>query len=136
MPAQPDTEDSADPHGELACDDDTRVAVDRVVGDQLDAIAAGRWREAWSLASGRYRRSTDLAAFERIVTDACPTLLDAEGHRSTVCVAEGATVQTLVLVQVGGDEETELVYQLVREEDGWRIDAAARGATDAPVVRV
>lgn len=122
--AQPEASASADPHGELACDDDTQAAIDATIDGQLAAFADADYDAALGFATERFRAGTTAEAFGEVIESDYPALRTASGHTSRVCVAQDGRAQ--LIVEVEGDAPDELIYQMVEEGGEWRIDVAAR----------
>lgn len=126
---------AADPHGDLACDEETRAAIDETIDAQLAAFADDDFETALGLASEQFRDAFDVDRFRATIEDDYPVVADAVGHTSDLCVRQGAAAQLLVTVEGRDGSEQELVYTMTREGDAWRV-AGAEGTAepDAPVV--
>lgn len=122
--AAPPENPSSDPHGELACSDGDLAEIDEVIDAQLAAFVDDDYAGALDLASQDFRDSFDEESFRTVIEDGFPIVTEATGHDADVCVRRGDEAQLLVTVQGGGDEEAELVYRMVVEDDAWRINGA------------
>lgn len=126
---------AADPHGDLACDEETRAAIDATIDAQLAAFADDDFETALGLASDGFRDAFDVDRFRATIEGDYPAVADAVGHTSDVCVRQGGSAQLLVTVEGRTGSLQELVYTMTREGDAWRV-AGAEGTAqpDAPVV--
>jgi len=124
-----------DAHGDLACDDRTREAIDETIGGQLEAFADDDYAAALEFASEAFREEFE-ASFREVIETSFPEVAQATGHTTTVCVSRGEDAQLLVTVETAASDQ-ELVYQMTLEADEWRIDGAlpadAAPSTSEPI---
>lgn len=101
-------------------------AVDRIVGRQLAAFAAGDARAAYALASEPFRAEVDLESFVAIIESGYPEVADSASYAVAECRQPEADV-VLALVSVTGrnGRTVDMVYRLVRQPAGWRVDGAS-----------
>ena len=101
-------------------------AVDRVVGRQLAAFAAGDVKAAYALASESFRAEVDLQSFVAIIESGYPEVADSSSYVIAECRQPEAGV-ALALVSVTGrsGRTVDMVYRLVRQPVGWRVDGAS-----------
>lgn len=123
-----------DPHGELACADDTLAQIDETIDAQLSAFAEGDFAAALGLASEGFQDGLDEGAFRQIIEQDYPVVANAVGHTSGICVEQDGTAQLLVTVEGEDGTAQELVYTMALEDQGWRIEGAQTppGAPSAP----
>jgi hypothetical protein len=121
---------SSDPHGALACDDETRSGIDDAIGGQLDALAVGDYDAALGYASDSFRAGNSPEQFQATIEEEYPLLLSAEGHTSSTCVRQGDVAELLVTVEVQGDRTDELIYRVVLQEERWRIASAGHARAE------
>lgn len=135
-PSEPSEEAQADAHGELACDDRTLRQIDQTIGGQLEAFADEDYAAALRFASAGFQEQFDEESFREVIEASFPDVADATGHTSGVCVHRGDDAQLLVIVE-SEVSQLELVYQMVLEDDEWRIDGAvpadANPSTSEPI---
>lgn len=107
-------------------------AVRRTIDGQFDAFATADYPAAYALASRGFRSSMDVDVFALVITTDFPMLLDSVGHRIEDCrqPAPGNAV-AVVSVQDSTGRAYDMVYRLVLEPGGWRVDGAGN-----PVPRV
>jgi hypothetical protein len=123
----------SEPHGALACDTETRSAIDETIGAQLAAFADADFAAALGFASERFRAGNSPAQFEAVITNGFPALIGAADHTIEVCVARGDNAQVLVTIESAGGQTDDLVYDMTREPAGWRIDVAGYAASEEAV---
>jgi hypothetical protein len=101
-------------------------SVDRVVGRQLAAFATGDVRGAYALASETFRAEVDLESFVAIIEAGYPEVAASASHSVAECRQPRAGV-ALALVSVTGrnGRTVDMVYRLVRQPAGWRVDGAS-----------
>ncbi len=94
-----------------------------VIMRQLDAFRAGDYRTAYSFASRMIQAQFDLAAFEHMVKNGYPQI--ARSTHAWVTEARPASNGALhVFLRIRGADGTFIraLYEMVREEPGWRIN--------------
>ena len=101
-------------------------AVDRVGGRQLAAFATGDVRGAYALASESFRAEVDLDSFVAIIESGYPEVAASASYSVAECRQSEAGV-ALALVSVTGrnGRTVDMVYRLVRQPGGWRVDGAS-----------
>jgi hypothetical protein len=133
-PGAPRAQDEQDPHGDLACDEETLARIDETISGQLEALAAGNYAAALEFASERFRSVTNVQAFRETIETDHPVLINAGSHTSSLCVVQDGRAQLLVSVEPrNGNGVQELVYEMVEENDDWLIDTVGsprRGTSD------
>lgn len=118
--------ESGDPHGELACDEDTQAAIDTTIDGQLAALNDGDYAAALGFSTAGFRAGTSAEAFGEVIESDYPLLRAASGHTSSICVADGDQAQLIVEVEGTDGASDELLYRMTQESGEWRIAAAAR----------
>jgi len=94
----------------------------RQVLDRFTAAAqAGRWEEAWPLLSARWRARTTPALLARDWKGSGPVGPEA-AERVRLLLASGARLQ-LASAQATLAVGAGRAARLLREEEGWRVDA-------------
>lgn len=121
----PSAEDG-DPHGDLACDEETRVGIDETIQGQLDAFAGGDYDAALAFATESFRAGTTPDDFRSLIEADYPLLTQDAGHTSGTCVATGDEAQVLVTVTSATGTTAELLYRLAREDGDWRVAVAGQ----------
>lgn len=124
-----DAEAEDGPHGSdgdaPACGDDALAAIDATIRGQLDAFAADDYLGALDFSTEQFRGAIDAESFAELIEEGFPVAADADGHQLGPCVQPTSTTAE-VLVEVvdttGGTGD--LVYRMVDEGAGWRIDGA------------
>jgi hypothetical protein len=132
-PPRSPTAIASEPHGDLVCDPATQASIDETIRGQLQAFAAGDYAAALAFATEEFRAGNTPEQFEATITQQYPLLIGAEGHASTVCVVFDDLAQVLVSIDAAGDATDELVYDLSREGDVWRIATAGHVRSEQPI---
>lgn len=100
---------------------------------QLEAFRQGDFDTAYTFAAAKVRELFDRAAFEQMVRGGYPEI--ARSVSAVVAEARVVTDTTVYLrLRIGGanGQAVEAVYEMVREERGWRINGVrTRPARDA-----
>lgn len=117
-------EPSADPHGELGCDEATLEGIDRTIAGQLDAFAVGDYSAALGFASERFRAGITPEQFQQVIEADYALLVGTSGYTPDTCVAQGDAAQILVTVDGADGVSDQFVYSMTREDGEWRIDVA------------
>jgi hypothetical protein len=113
-----------DPQRPGACDATTAAAISATVSEQLEAFMRDDIAAAYELTSPFFQRLLDIEAFETMIRNEYPYLLESSGHRLDECSATGRRGYILAGVR-NGPRETVLRYDVSDEpEVGWRIDGA------------
>ena len=97
----------------------------RVVRQYLEAIYAGRAREAWATHSARTNRGERFEEFEQAVQVAAQTARAARIERMETKRHE-ADRASVEVTQRLGDRQSTYTFELVREGEGWKIDNPRR----------
>ena len=109
-----------------------RAATEPVM-QQLEAFRRGDFDAAYGFASASIRELFDRGAFERMVRGGYPEI--ARSVSAAVAEAHVLSDTTVYIrMRIGGanGQAVEAVYEMVREERGWRINGVrTRPARDA-----
>jgi len=124
-------EPTADPHGELACDEATLEDIDATIDAQLAAFADDDYEAALALTTEGFQEQFDAELLRGIIEEGFPLVAEADGHTSDTCVASDGAAQLLVSV-TAGDDALELVYAMEDEDGEWRIAGATPADEGAP----
>jgi hypothetical protein len=126
-PAPPSPAPPSSPSSTLTCDDETVSGVQTTILGQQDAFARGDYAAARAFASQTFQATVTEEQFASIIADSYAFLLDDPPVKILQCATAGDRAQ--VIVSVTGPQVVEMSYLLVREESGWRIDAASALST-------
>jgi hypothetical protein len=129
-PASPTTPDPVAPDpaapetGPRTCDPSEATGMVGTVAAQLDALGAGDFTSAYGWASPFFRRLVTAEAFEALIRDGYPELLDVAARRFEGCSIRGRRGTLVVAITARSGARRVLAYELGEEADGWRIDGA------------
>lgn len=114
------------PDGDVpACGDDALAAIDATIGGQLTAFSADDYVGALDFSTERFRAAIDADGFAELIEGGFPVAADADGHELGPCVQPTATTAEVLVEVVDSTGDTgDLVYRMVDEVGGWRIDGA------------
>lgn len=112
--------------GPQPCDVATERGVGEAIGAQIDALRAGDFDAAYLFAAPDFRAGVPLAAFEGIIRQGFPSLLEASSFSLSGCIVDPrqALAETTVTVRTTSQEVTTLRYVVTELPEGWRILAA------------
>lgn len=122
-PSQPPA--TALPFEASVCGDSIAMSVDETLGGQLAAFNRGDFEAAYALSSRGFQASADFATFVRILVSGYPEVVQSRGYAIDDCRQPGPGV-VLVSVEVTGvnDRTVRILYRLVLQDEGWRVDGA------------
>lgn len=122
-PSQPPA--TALPFEASACGESIVVSVDETLGGQLSAFNRGDFEAAYALSSRAFQASADLTTFVRILVSGYPEVVRSRGYAIDDCrQPEPGLVLAVVDVTGVNDRTVRILYRLVLQEDGWRVDGA------------
>jgi hypothetical protein len=107
------------------CGDSIAESVGRTLAAQFDAFNAGDFEAAYALSSRGFQASADLSTFVRLLVSGYPEVVQSRSHRIDDCRQPGPGV-VLAAVEVTGQNErtVRILYRLVLQDEGWRVDGA------------
>lgn len=118
--------------GPSTCADSILRSVRRTIDGQFDAFATADYPGAYALASRGFRKSMDVDVFALVIETDFPMLLESTEHAVEECTQPApGTAVAVVAMQDANGREYEIVYRLLLEPGGWRVDGAGN-----PVPRV
>jgi hypothetical protein len=130
----PSSPESAAPSGPPAtalpfeasvCGDSIADSVGRTLTAQFDAFNAGDFDAAYALSSRGFQASADLSTFVRLLVSGYPEVVQSRSHRIDDCRQPGPGVVLAVVEVTGQNERTvRILYRLVLQDEGWRVDGA------------
>lgn len=122
-PSGPPT--TALPFEASVCGDSIADSVGRTLTAQFDAFNAGDFDAAYALSSRGFQASADLSTFVRLLVSGYPEVVQSRSHRIDDCRQPGPGV-VLAAVEVTGQNErtVRILYRLVLQDEGWRVDGA------------
>lgn len=107
------------------CGDSIADAIGGTLAAQFDAFNAGDFEAAYALSSRGFQASADLSGFVRLLVSGYPEVVQSRTHRVSDCRQPGPGVVLASVVVTGQNERTvHILYRLVLQDEGWRVDGA------------
>ena len=103
------------------CPDEVRDGVQATITAQQRALADGDFARARGFASAGFQQMVDVEDFERIIASGYAFLLDDV----TLSFAACESSEGLAQIEVDAGADRRMVYRLIEESEGWRIDGAS-----------
>lgn len=107
----------------VPCEDLMFQRAQSTIRSQQEALGNGDFQDAWGFASPSFRSSVTVDAFQGIIEDSYPFLLDNPDLAFLECQRQDSTA--FFQVEVAGSPTVVMVYRVVLNEDVWFIDAAS-----------
>ena len=117
---------------EVACDDDTRAAMERTIADQQRAFAADDFDTAWRFASPGFRSGVDADGLRAIIERGYQLLTTQVALEFGECSVIGPGTAAIA-VTARGNADARFLYILTREGDRWLVDRVSGLRTEDPL---
>lgn len=118
-----DEPQKTDVPGLQPCDVATESAVGETIGTQIEALQAEDFRVAYLLAAPDFQAGISLEAFELIIRQGFPSLLEAASFTLSDCLVDPSRslAETTVTLRTADQEVLTLRYLVTEVPEGWRI---------------